>query len=244
MSIRTGSTKSQAVLGLALLWITEVVLAGSFSVAPVRVSLSANEPSSVLTIRNSGQDETVVQVQANTWSQNEGSDVLEPTTDLIAVPPLFTLPAGGSQVVRVGLRRAPASAQELTYRILLREVPPPPTEDFTGLQVALMLSLPVFVAPPQGAEPELRWNLKPAVDEGIELQLSNDGDAHVQLKKVTLAPPEGEAIEGRDLPIYLLPGQSRAWLVAADSPIGTTWMLTADTDAGAVQTELVVESAN
>jgi fimbrial chaperone protein len=194
----------------------------------------------MLTVRNQSDEETVVQLQANAWSQQDGADVLEPTADLIAVPPLFTLAPGGSQVVRIGLRRPPSPRSEMTYRLLLREVPPPPADDFTGLQVALNLSLPVFVLPSAVAEPEIRLRLARSAEGDAELQLSNAGNAHVQLRQVRLTGPGGDSIEGRGLPIYLLPGQSRTWQLKADMAAGR-WTLSGDTDAGPVETELVLD---
>jgi fimbrial chaperone protein len=234
------NTTSQAVLSLALLILANAALAGSFSVSPIRVTLMAQQPAGMLTVRNQSDEETVVQLQANAWSQQDGADVLEPTTDLIAMPPLFTLPPGGSQVVRVGLRRPPTAAGELTYRLLLREVPPPPPEDFTGLQVVLNLSLPVFVLRAAGVEPELRWSFGRSEKGDAQLQLSNAGNAHVQVRQVHLAGPDGDSIEGRDLPIYLLPGQSRTWQLKAGMAAGR-WTLSAETDAGPVETELVLD---
>lgn len=234
-------TKSQAFIGLALFLASQLALAGSFSVSPTRLTLSVQQSSGMLTVRNTSDEETVVQLQANAWSQQqEGSDVLKVTSDLIAVPPLFTLQPGASQVVRVGLRRAPAAEGELTYRLLLKEVPPPVEEGFTGLKVALNLSLPVFVLPPQGAAPELFWQMEYTPDGSPMLHLSNQGNAHTQVRKVDLTGPDGAVIEGQNLPVYLLPGKGRSWPLAADTQNGR-WNLRATTDAGSVEAELVLE---
>jgi fimbrial chaperone protein len=234
------STKSQAVIGLALLILTGLAQAGSFGVSPIRVTLTPQQPTGVLTVRNQSDQETVVQVQANAWSQQDGTDVLEESADLIAVPPLFTLPPGGSQVVRVGLRRPPAVEGELTYRLLLREVPPPPADDFMGLQVALNLSLPVFVLPAGGARPELQGGLVHQAKGTVGLQLLNAGNAHVQLQQFELTKPDGSVLNSPALSVYLLPGQSRSWDLEADALPGR-WSLAAETDAGPVEFELQLE---
>lgn len=233
--------KCQALIGLALFLTSQLALAGSFSVSPIRLTLTAQQSSGMLTVRNTSDEETVVQLQANTWSQQQdGTDVLEISSDLLAVPPLFTLQPGASQVVRVGLRRAPAAGGELTYRLLLREVPPPLEEGFTGLKVTLNLSLPVFVLPPQGAAPELYWKMEYTPDGLPLLQLSNQGNAHTQVRKVDLTGPDGAVIEGQNLPVYLLPGKNRSWPLAADTQSGR-WNLSATTDTGSVEAELVLE---
>jgi fimbrial chaperone protein len=233
------SMGGQAAFGLALLLVAQAAGAGSFGISPLRVTLTSERPAGMLTVRNQSADETIVQLQPHTWSQQDGTDRLEPTTDLIAVPPLFTLPPGGSQVVRLGLRRPPPVAGESSYRLLLREVPPPPPEGFTGLQVVLNLNLPVFVLPAGGARPELSWALGQSTAGGLELRLSNLGDAHVQIKSLHLARDGIAALRGYDLPVYLLPGQSRAWRFDSDAPPGR-WTLSARTDARLTETELVV----
>jgi fimbrial chaperone protein len=234
--------KSQVVLGLALLLFAQAALAGSFGVSPIRLTLSAERTSQMVTVRNTGEEETLVQVQPNAWLLSEGADLLEPSAELIAVPPLFSLAPGGSQVVRIGLRRAPVPGRELTYRLLLREVPPPPSDEFFGLQVALELSVPVFVLPPGGAGPNLDWQLAHNADGALELRAHNAGNAHVQLQKARLESTDGRVIESPDLSAYLLPGQSRAWPLAGQAAVGSRWTLAAKTDAGELETELVIET--
>lgn len=232
--------KSQAACGLALLILCQLAHAGSFSVSPTRITLTQARSFGVLTVRNPGTEAMVVQLQTTVWRQEEGVDVLAPTTELIAVPPLFTVPAGGSQVVRIGLRRQPSPSGELSYRVLLREVPPPQAPGATGLRMALNVSLPVFVTPPGDAEPEMIWALDRTENGGLALSLRNEGRAHVQLKQLALKSSMGPQLQGIGRPTYLLPGQSRIWHFDAADPAGR-WTLSADTDSGAVETQLIVE---
>src|SRR4051812_46070459 len=126
-------TPGQAMYGLAfLLGAVGVANAGSFAVNPVRATLSAKQTVSSLVVRNSGSESTVIQLEVVNWAQEDGKDVYTPTKELLATPPIFTVPPGGSQVVRVGLRRATDSQRELAYRLFLQEVPPAKT-DVQGL---------------------------------------------------------------------------------------------------------------
>ena len=102
-----------------------VASAASLGVSPVRVTLSESQSMGSLTVRNDGTEPASLQMEMLNWSQAEGQDVLMPTRELLANPPIFTVPAGGSQLVRVGLRRAPDGQRELTYRLVLQELPPP-----------------------------------------------------------------------------------------------------------------------
>jgi fimbrial chaperone protein len=110
------------------------------------LALAAGHPIDSVTIRNGGAEPVVVQLEVSSWSQREGEALLAPTTDLLATPPIFRIPAGGTQLVRVGLRRAPDPQRELSYRLFLREVPSA-TPSASSIRITLSISLPVFVTP-------------------------------------------------------------------------------------------------
>lgn len=234
---------SRAACGVAFLIAgTGAASAGSFQVNPVRATLSTSLPVGSLTVRNTGSEPAVVQLEVVRWSQQEGKDVYSPTREILATPPIFTVPAGGSQVVRVGLRRSPDPQRELTYRLFLQEVPPPPKPGFQGLQVALRIGVPVFVLPPTPAKPVLRWQVIRTPEGALKLSLTNRGNAHVQVANFKLALAGGAELSTQQVAVYVLPGQSRDWLVEAatvPSP-GATLRVFAQTDAGDVEAEVVV----
>jgi len=99
---------AKAAFGIILLVMgASVASAASLGVSPVRVTLSESQSMGALTVRNDGTEPASLQMEMLNWSQAEGQDVLTPTRELLANPPIFTVPAGGSQLVRVGLRRGP-----------------------------------------------------------------------------------------------------------------------------------------
>lgn len=226
-----------------LLYGTGSASAGSFQVNPVRATLSAKQSVGALTVRNTGTEPAVVQLEVVSWSQQEGNDIFVATREILATPPIFTVPPGGAQVVRVGLRRPPDPTRELTYRLYLQELPPPPKPDFQGLQVALRFSVPVFVLPPIPPKPLLQWKLSRTAQGQLKLGLQNSGNAHVQIASFNLAPVGGGPLPRQQAATYVLPGQSREWLVEAASALaaGTTYRLVAQTDGGDVQADVVVE---
>lgn len=215
--------------------------AASFSVSPVRTTLSAAKASDSLTVRNNGSEATVVQLEVNAWSQHEGRDVLAPTKELLATPPIFTLPPGGTQIVRVGMRRAPDAQRELTYRLILQEVPPPPKPGFQGLQVALRLSIPVFVNPPVPAAASLRWSARREGADKVVVSAFNEGNAHVQIAHFDLDAGGGST--RLQASAYLLPGQGRQWVtkLATIPAAGQPLRLFASTDQGDVKAEIAVD---
>jgi fimbrial chaperone protein len=186
--------------------------AGTFSISPLRVELSSATQTGVLTIRN--QEPTAVVVQADTrlWEQADGQERLSPTRDVLVSPAVFTIPANGSQIVRVALRRTPDAGRELSYRLILTEVPQPASPDSTGLSVALRLSLPVFVVPAAAAEPRLDWSATRGADGRIALAARNSGTAHARVLGFTVAPVGSDAgATAQNVAAYILPGQSRTW---------------------------------
>jgi len=219
--------------------------AGSFIVNPVRVTLTAAQPVTAITVRNSGAEPTVVQLETSSWSQLDGQDVLTATREILATPPIFTIPAGGTQIVRVGLRRKPEADREITYRLFLREVPSQkPTGK--GLQVALAISIPVFVVPATALSPQLEWSAFRTADNKLALRATNTGNTHVQVTKVEVAPADGGAsVAGSSIAQYVLPGNSKTFpLKAASLPSrGALLQITAQTDTVAMQARVPFEDA-
>ena len=146
------------------------------------------------------------------WSQDGGQDALEPSRDLLISPAVFTLPPGGSQLVRVALRRSPDATRELAYRVTLQEVPQAASPDFTGLQVALRLSLPVFVAPLAAAEPQLAWQaVRDADGKLVDHGDATTGAAHARVHHFAVAAVgAGSRNEAAGM-AYVLPGATRRW---------------------------------
>jgi len=188
--------------------------AGTFSISPLRVELSAQTQTGALTIRNQEAEPVVVQAEAVLWEQVDGEDRLTPTRDMLVSPPVFTIPGKGSQLIRVALRRPVDAQRELSYRLILTEVPQQANPDFTGLNVALRLSLPIFVAPPGLASPRLEWSAARNADGAITITARNTGNAHERVLNFSVAPAAGTAAGiPQDVSAYVLPGQSRTWTI-------------------------------
>ena len=223
-----------------LLW-SPWTQAGSFSVSPVRISLSASAPISAITVQNGGSETVVLQLEAMAWAQQAGQDVYTPSRDILATPPIITIPAGGSQILRVGLRRVPDPQRELTYRLYLQEVPPPPKPGFTGLQVALRFGLPVFVSPVKEDTASLAWRISRARNGQHEVGLTNSGNAHVQVANFKLVRADGSELGTQHVAGSVLPGQTVTWK-AKDIKVpasGNKLRLIARTDIGEINAGLI-----
>lgn len=237
-------------------WMTGVILgasgmtaqAANFIVSPVRAELSSAQSSAALTVTNeTGDEPVVVELRAIAWSQKDGEDIYTPTTELIAMPPIFHVAPGGSQLIRVALRRPPAAERETAYRLILREVPPPPKPGFAGIQIALEMSLPVFAKPRAPTAPALRWKLESQSDGTIGLSVRNEGSAHAQIADLKLLAPGVQQPVGTFSQFaYILPGETRHLAIErgqGEVPqiAGSSLHLTAYSDAGDIDARLAPE---
>lgn len=184
-------------------------LAGSFQVNPVQIVLQPGRTITSLTIRNTDPQQPVsVRVLTYRWTQVNGDDVYAPTDDLIASPPIFTIPANAQQLVRVGLRRGTPGA---AYRVILEEIPRPSRENV--IQVALRLNLPLYLLTAAGGNPAVRWSASRDATGEIILEGRNDGAARAQVTAIGLMDPAGGRTALTTSMGVILPASMRRWRV-------------------------------
>jgi fimbrial chaperone protein len=209
LRLMLGIVAATAAFGLS----SPSALAGTFSISPLRAELSAAVQNAAFTMRNPEPAPVVVQAQVLLWEQQEGVDRLTPTRDVMVSPAVFTIPASSSQLVRVALRRPVDPRLELSYRLLLTEVPQSVDPQSTGLSMALQLSLPVFVEPSALAAPRLEWTSIPD-SNGVALTARNTGTSHARIVNFTATPDgAGEPVLQQNIATYILPGQARTWTI-------------------------------
>lgn len=197
-------------------------VAGSFAVTPIRVELSGKALTGAVTLRNQQDAPVVIQAQVLKWEQRDGKDDLSPTQDLLVSPVVFTLPASGSQLVRVALQRPVDPARELSYRLILTEVPSESAAGSATLSVSLRLILPIFVEAQAATPAKLTWTARYEADGKLAVTARNDGETHARVLKFTVAPAAGPgATLEESAPTYLLPGQAGTWVLENNQKDGT-----------------------
>ena len=236
---------SQLLRVLALLFCLSntVVYAAAFTVTPVRSTLSLDQKISSLVVTNRDSESTVIQLEVLAWSQDaDGKDVFAATKDILATPPVFTLQPNAKQVIRVGLRRPPADNRESTYRLFLTQVPQQPKPNFMGLSFNLKMSIPIFVLPKTPVDAQLNWQLQTTKEGQLTLTANNTGVAHSQIIAITLTPADAEAFAAKDVSGYMLPNQTRHWLIKDKAlTVGTKVHLKVQTDKDEIETDIIVE---
>lgn len=191
--------------------------AQSLTVLPVNIQLPFGQKATTLTVVNSGETETSIQVRAYVWDQQSGEDVLSPSSLIMVSPPLATIAPGASQIVRLVLHRSP-EANEESYRILLDQIPPPAVPGV--IRVVLRMSIPVFAAPRGRASSHIQFHIEEHADKAY-LVAVNDGLLHESLHGLDLWTDGDVKLKSKfeDLQ-YLLAGATRRWLIAAeDTPL-------------------------
>jgi fimbrial chaperone protein len=224
-----------AIAALGVLAAAGTAAASTLAVAPVRVELTSSAPIAVLTVRNQDNSAVVVQARPAAWSQHEDHDQLDDTHDLLVTPPLFTIPAGGQQIVRIALLRKVDPSRELDYRLVLSEVPPAAPANASELRVALRITLPVFVDAMRRTSADLSWRHTLLPDGTLSIEADNHGMAHVQILDFDAASMDhAEERWHTSSARYLLPGSSAHWeLKSAPGLTATTrLMVRGHSDAG------------
>lgn len=193
--------------------------AGSFSVSPVRIFMEARERATGVTIINEGDTDLVMQAELFEWKQKpDGTDELLPTQDLVLAPPILKLAKGARQVVRLANLRPPTPGQQLTYRLVVREVPEAlqPTKPGVQIQVALAFSMPVFITPP-GARRALACSASRASPTALRATCENGGQAYAQPASMVLTTPSGNTLVTSEIKGgYILPGVTRSFELSTE----------------------------
>jgi fimbrial chaperone protein len=234
--------KFGAALASALLLCLSATTAAAdgLTVLPVTIQLAPGQMATSLTVKNEADVATSLQVRSFAWNQSaQGEDRLEPTTQLMASPPISTIAAGASQVIRLVLRQ-PAQAREATYRILLDQIPPPALPG--TVRIALRLSIPIFAEPNERATPHLQWRVEGSGGEAA-LVAVNDGNRHEKVLDIALLGAGRSLSTEAGASPYVLAGATRRWRVLGPYlPLaaGATLRLTARTDAGAIDQSVAV----
>lgn len=206
-----------ALVLITLAVLTESSWGSNFSVSPVQVHLTANRNIAALRVYNAGARAVSIQAQPLLWTQQSGQDLLTPTEELLATPPIFTVPPGATQIVRVGLRTAPDKVSERTFRLYLTELPSPESNEFNGLQMATRISLPVFVAPLRGEVAfKLAWNARLTEFGQLSITGVNEGTGHAKATQLKATFQNGSSYQENGI-FYVLPNSSKVWTIPAAS---------------------------
>lgn len=207
----------------AALAASSVAMAGNFSVIPVRIYMAPTDRAVAVTITNEGDTEVALQADLYAWSQKaDGSDDLVLTEDLIVAPPIIKLAPRARQVVRLARLTPPDLQRQLTYRLIVREVPEvtAPRDDkgiVMQLPIALAMSMPIFITPP-AVQRDVQCQVSRMDEQNLAALCQNTGTAYAQIRTIVLTRGAQELakFEGGT---YILPGSRRSMSIKAERAI-------------------------
>lgn len=197
------------VLGCLLGFLSTNSWAGAFTVNPVRIFLTPQDRATALTIVNEGDAPLVLQTEMYRWAQSaNGQEELTPSDDVVVSPPIIQLAPKARQVVRLARVAPGAAPTQLTFRVIVREVPDAAAVAATDQPpLALAVSLPIFITP-RGAKSALACELKRGDAAATVMLCENSGTAYAQIRQVSLLRGTQEVFQ-TDTGVYVLPGTKR-----------------------------------
>jgi len=184
------------------------------SVGPVRIAMTADQPSASVEVR-SGDFASAVLVQATafTWTESDGNRELVPTEELVVTPAVFKLEPGGVRTLL--LSASTDGAVPRYYRLRVEEVADEAQPSESGVQLEMLraFDLPVFVEA-RGAQADVRavTTLDEVAGEA-RIRLENRGNAYAIATAARLRTAESDVAEVSGL-FYILPGESREIVLA------------------------------
>lgn len=185
--------------------------AASLQISPVMINLRATQAATGVSLQNDGDTPIYGQVRVFLWEQKGGDDVLTPTDELIASPPVMQIGPKSAQTIRLVRRTgAVAAGPERQYRVLIDEVPTT-AEARDGVAIKLQYSVPVFLAATTpNAAPQLAWQFFKR-DNAWYLRVTNSGTLHAQIGATTLTVGGKQHELSKGLLGYALAGRQREW---------------------------------
>jgi fimbrial chaperone protein len=184
-------------------------IAGSLRVDPLKVEITAKRKIGSVRVKNDADQPVTIRGYALSWTQQDGQDVHEDTSAIVVSPPVATIPPGGEQLIRVGLRSAAGAPG--AYRLIVEEVPE--AGPAGGVQVALRLSLPLFAMQAPGTLDDLRWSASRGADGKLVLEAANVGSGYVRIEPADAARITGLGFETKGSLGTILPNGNRRWVM-------------------------------
>ena len=215
-------------------------MAGALEVSPINLEVSAGTQATTETLTNMGKTPINAQVRVFKWTQENGNDKLSPTTDVVASPPALKIPPGGKATVRVvRLSKQPITGEE-TYRLLIDDIPPPPTSNSDSVSFAVRHNIPVFFQAP-GIKSKLAWTAR--MSGGVlMLNARNDGGLHSRMAQLAITSNGVTTPYNNGLAGYVLGGGVNTWKMKAKSiQPGSTVKITASSNDGPVEATVQVQ---
>jgi fimbrial chaperone protein len=210
------ATLSSSLLLACIFGLASSADASSFTVNPIKLSLSGKNQSALLTLQSQTNEEIRFKILVQEWKQTpQGEMQLKDTKDIVVYPGLLTLAPNEERKLRIGTTVA-AGPIERSYRVFVEELPPlraPQSTNKSEVKVLTKMGVPIFVTPdkPQAA----------GTVEGMVLARSklvftvkNTGNVYFLMQSVRVKALNAAGASAFEKDVegwYLLAGGTRVW---------------------------------
>lgn len=211
--------------------------ASSVMLWPVDPVIEDGQRAAAIWLENKGSEEASLQIRVFGWSQTGTEEVYEAQERVIASPPLAVIPPGQRQLVRLMSTQPVPEGREVSYRVLVDELPSSSGKDNSdgsmGVKLQIRYSLPLFVygkglsVRQRNAQRDLMALAAPKLDWRVEregatqyLRIRNSGKAHARLTNVEWVRDGNKVDLHKGLLGYVLAGSEMRWPLNAPPPEG------------------------
>lgn len=193
-------------------WSVMPASAVSLQVQPALVDVAAPGQAATLTLRNPGTTPINVQLRVFRWSQANGTEKLEPTSDVVASPPATTLQPNTDYVVRVvRVDQRPVTGEE-SYRLLVDQLPDASQGKANTVKLLVRYSLPVFFTGEGRTEPAVSWSIRKRGNR-IAVVAHNKGSGRLRISSLSVRDSHGKTVSfGDGLVGYVLGRSTMEWV--------------------------------
>ena len=217
-------TRAFALIALTLATLCSALpaSAGQFNVKPIRVFLSKDATSTILTVENQAPTVLRLQIRPYGWhNDRHGQPVLTPTDDIVVFPTLVDVNPMERRSIRIGFTGT-AAARELSYRIALDEMPSLESQidphRQAGLEVRTRITVPVFFSPLVQTQQADVSDIS-LLHGSVAAVFRNDGNIHATVSEAEIVGRDAGGSTVFDKHVngwYVLPGED--WQFQATVP--------------------------
>lgn len=161
---------------------------GAFTVAPLRLELSATDEATSLDLTNALDRTSAVQVRVFAWRQENGADRYAPSDDFIVSPSIFRMAPQSSQRVRLIRKTTFAAGQEVRYRVVIDQLPEAMGAAGPVAATRLQLTLPLFAGSETAPPAQIVTRIA-----GNQLLVTNTGGRTARIGALMLSTPDGRS---------------------------------------------------
>ena len=211
-------TLSSSFLLAVILGLGGNAIASSFTVNPIKLSLSGKNQSALLTLQSQTNEEIRFKILVQEWTQSpKGEMQLKDTKDIVVYPGLLTLAPNEERKLRIGTTVA-AGAIERSYRVFVEELPPlraPQSTNKSEVKVLTKMGVPIFVTP---EKPKASGTVEgmALAKRKLVFTVKNTGNVYFLMQSVRVKALNAAGTSAFEKDVegwYLLAGGTRVWEV-------------------------------